>query len=206
MKAWIAFIIAVAVLYPTVWPHEVGHGVAPYLYGCKKNFWQTDTSWFLLSSWSGKDIDDNCLQSRGHAAVAWTAFGGTAANLVLLLFLLSVLWMSRRKVASSWCFVTLFFWALANYAEAFSYLVLNTAWLKSDMATLVLESGVNRWTIFFAGLVLATATGWSLRPIARKAAAMLATPYGSERRWRFGFVLYVALDALVMTAARVVLT
>ncbi len=50
MKAWIVIIIAVAVLYPTVWPLEVGHGVATYLYGCKNTFWQTDTSWFLLSS------------------------------------------------------------------------------------------------------------------------------------------------------------
>ena len=108
MKAWIVIIIAVGVLYPTVWPHEVGHGVAPYLYGCKKTFWQTDTSWFLFGSWSGKDIDDNCLQRRGHAAVAWSAFGGTAVNLVLLFVLLSVLWMSHQNIASSWWFVTLF--------------------------------------------------------------------------------------------------
>jgi hypothetical protein len=206
MKAWIVTIIAVAVLYPTVWPHEVGHGVAPYLYGCKKTFWQTDTSWFLFSSWSGKDIDDNCLQRRGHAAAAWGAFGGTAMNLVLLFVLLSVLWMSHQRVASSWWFVTLFFWALANYAEAFSYLVLNTAWLRSDMETLVIESGINRWTIFLMGLVLAIAMGWVLRPIARKAAAMLATPYSSERLWRFRFVLYVALVGIVMAAARVGLT
>ncbi len=206
MKAWIVIIIAVAVLYPTVWPHEVGHGVAPYLYGCKKTFWQTDTSWFLLSSWSGKDIDDNCLQKRGHAAVAWSAFGGTAVNLLLLFVLLPVLWISRQKITSSWWFVTLFFWALANYAQAFSYLVLNTAWLKSDLKTLVTESSINRWIIFLAGLVLAIAMGLVLRPISQKAAAMLATPYSSERRWRFRFVLYVALVGGIMTAARVILT
>jgi hypothetical protein len=202
----IVIIIAVAVLYPTVWPHEVGHSVAPYLYGCKKTFWQTDTSWFLLSSWGGKDIDDNCLQRRGHAAAAWTAFGGVAVNLLLLFVLLPVLWRSHQKVASSWWFVTLFFWALANYAEAFSYLVLNTAWLKSDMETLVTESGINRWIIFLVGLVLAVAMARVFRPIAQKAAAMLATPNSSERLWRFGFVLYVALVGAVMTAARVALT
>lgn len=206
MKAWIAILIAVAVLYPTVWPHEVGHGVAPYLYGCKKTFWQTDTSWFLLSSWGGKDIDDHCLQKRGPAAAAWSAFGGVAVNLLLLFVLLTILWMSRQKVASSWWFVTLFLWALANYAQAFSYLVLNTAWLKSDMAALVVESGINRWIIFVVGLVLAIAMAWVLRPISQKAASMLATPYSSERLWRFRFVLYVALVGVVMTAARVVLT
>lgn len=206
MKAWIVIIIAVAVLYPTVWPHEVGHGVAPYLYGCKKTFWQTDTSWFLLSSWAGKDIDDNCLQRRGHAAVAWSAFGGVAVNLLLLFALLALLWISQHKAARSWWFVTLFFWALANYAQAFSYLVLNTAWLKSDMQTLVIESGINRWIIFLVGLLLAITLGWVLRPIAQKAAAMLATPNSSERRWHFRFVLYVALVGGVMTIARAGLT
>lgn len=206
MKAWIVIIIAVAVLYPTVWSHEVGHGVAPYLYGCKKSFWQTRTSWFLFSSSSGKDIDENCLQERGHAAAAWSAFGGTAVNLLLLFALLAVLWMSHRRAASSTWFVTLFFWALANYAEAFSYLVLNTAWLKSDMETLVIESGVNRWIIFLMGLVLAVAMAWVLRPIAQKAATMLATAYSSERLWRFRFVLYVAIVGVVMAAARVALT
>jgi hypothetical protein len=99
-----------------------------------------------------------------------------------------------------------FFWALANYAQAFSYLVLNTGWLKSDMETLVIESGINRWTIFLVGLVSAIAVGRVLRPIAQKAAAMLATPYRSERLWCFRFVLYVALVGVVMTAARVRLT
>lgn len=205
MKAWIAIVISLAVLYPTVWSHEVGHGVAPYLYGCKKTFWQTETSWFLFSSWSGKDIDDTCLRRRGQAAVAWSAFGGVAVNLLLLFVLLPVLWVSHQKVASSWWFVTLFFWALANYAQAFSYLVLNTAWLKSDM-TLVIESGISRWILFLVGLILAIAMGWVLRPITQKAAAMLATPCSSERRWRFRFVLYVAVVSVVMTAARVVLT
>jgi len=37
MKIWMVVILAVAVLFPTLWPHEVGHGVA-YLYGCKKTF------------------------------------------------------------------------------------------------------------------------------------------------------------------------
>ncbi len=89
---------------------------------------------------------------------------------------------------------------------SFSYLVLNTAWLKADMKTLVTESSINRWIIFLAGLVLAIAMGLVLRPISQKAAAMLATPYSSERRWRFRFVLYVALVGGIMTAARVILT
>jgi len=74
---------------------------------------------FSSAAWSGKDIDDNCVHKRGHAAVAWSAFDGTAVNLLLLFVLLPVLWISRQKITSSWWFVTLFFWALANYAQAF---------------------------------------------------------------------------------------
>jgi hypothetical protein len=130
MRVLIVFIIAIAVLYPTIWPHEVGHGVAPYLYGCKKTFWQTDASWYLVSSWRGKDIDEACMHQRGHAALAWGAFGGIAVNLLLLVILIPILRLSLAKGARSWWFVALFLWALANYAEAYSYLVLNTAWLS----------------------------------------------------------------------------
>ncbi len=42
---------------------------------------------------------------------------------------------------------------------SFSYLVLNTAWLKADMKTLVTESSINRWIIFLAGLVLGHSYG-----------------------------------------------
>src|SRR5262245_30719094 len=132
IKVWTTLILAVAVLYPTVWLHEVGHGVPPYLCGCKKTFWRTDTSWFLISSWRGKDIDAICVQRHGHAWAAWGAFGGTAVNLLLLFVLLPILWVRRHKAGHSWLFVALFLWALANYAEASSYLVFNTAWLKSD--------------------------------------------------------------------------
>jgi|SRR5215831_3912914 len=205
MKAMVV-ILAVAVLYPTIWPHEVGHGVAPYLYGCKRTFWQTDTSWFLVSSWSGKDIDYHCLKAKGHAAGAWSAFGGTAVNLVLLFVLLAVLWLLRSRVDRSWWFVGLFLWALANYAEAFSYLVLNTAWLKSDMTTVVIESGINRWVIFLLGAALAVATGLALRRMSGKAASMLATRNISERLWRVAFALYVVMVGGAMAAARAALT
>jgi hypothetical protein len=206
MKVPLVIIIALAVLYPTIWPHEVGHGVAPYLYGCKKTFWQTNTSWFLVSSWSGKDIDYKCMHRHGHAALAWSAFGGVAVNLLLLFILISILWMWRRKVAHAWWFVALFLWALANYAEAFSYLVLNTAWLKSDMKTLVMESGINRWILFVQGLLLAAAATWLLKPIAQKTATLLAAPNGTEGLWHFAFVLYVVLVAGGMAAARAALT
>jgi hypothetical protein len=206
MRLLIAIIIALAVLYPTIWGHEVGHGVAPYLYGCKKTFWRTNTSWFLLSSWAGKDIDYKCMHRHGHAALAWGAFGGVAVNLLFLFILIPALRLWHTRVTHSWWFVALFFWALANYAEAFSYLVLNTAWLKSDMKALVMESGINRWILFVLGLLLAVAMAWMLRPITQKTAAMLAAPKGPERPWRLAFLVYVVVVAGAMAAARAALT
>lgn len=203
MKTGIAMSLAVAMLYPTIWPHEVGHGLVAYLYGCKATLWQTDTSWFLLSSWGGKDIDDHCLTLRGHNAVALTALGGILVNLLFLLLLVPILWVWHKSVKSSWPFIALFFWMLANYAEAFSYLVLNTAWLKSDMEVVVTAWGVSRWIWFSLSLALAIGLLPLLKPIADKAAAMLSTRPELQPIWLSRFALYVALVGIVMAAARI---
>ncbi|HEX4803132.1 MAG TPA: hypothetical protein VFV14_06455, partial [Myxococcaceae bacterium] len=76
-------LIAVGALYLTIWPHELGHSLVAYLYGCKANWWQTDTSWFLWGSQGGA-IDYACLDRRGRAALGMTDFGGIAVNLILL--------------------------------------------------------------------------------------------------------------------------
>jgi hypothetical protein len=76
-------ILSVAVLYATIWPHELGHSAAAFLFGCKSNWWETDTSWFLWGSWGG-GIDYDCLRERGGPALGITEFAGIAVNLALL--------------------------------------------------------------------------------------------------------------------------
>src|SRR5690349_17501240 len=80
-------VVAVGVLYLTVWPHELGHATGAYLYHCKANWWQTDTSWYLWSSWGGRygnhEIDYECLRAHGGPAFAMTEFAGIAVNLFL---------------------------------------------------------------------------------------------------------------------------
>jgi hypothetical protein len=198
--------IAIAVLYLTIWPHEVGHSLVAYLYGCKPDWWRTDMSWFLWNSWGGA-IDENCLHSRGGAALGLTEFGGIIVNLLLMAgaALIGRQWHYDRQSTwpkSSWLFIASFFWALANYAEAFSYLVLNTAWLKSDMLTVVQESGVNHWIWFAGGCLLGAAVAYLLRKPALQAASILAETSGGKRRWLIIFVLYVAVVGGVMGAAR----
>lgn len=197
-------LIAIAVLYATVWPHELGHSAAAYLSGCKANWWRTDTSWFLWGSWGG-DIDYDCLSARGGAALGLTEFAGTAVNLALLA-LASVLARSGRLASSRWILVGSVLWALANYAEAFSYLVLNTVVLKSDMKAVVYESGVNRWIWFGFGVAGAIGFGRALATPIRSAAAELATHRVSARTWWTLFVLYATLVGLAMGTARMVLT
>jgi hypothetical protein len=76
---------------------------------------------------------------------------------------------ARSGTRWPWLFLATFLWALANYAEAFSYLVLNTIWLKSDMEGVVLESGVDRWLWVCLGTFLAVLAARLLLKPARRA-------------------------------------
>jgi len=69
MKIWMVVILAVAVL-----PHDLAARSRPWrgpvFVWLQEDFWRTDTSWFLVSSWSDKDIDYQCLSEKGRAAAA----------------------------------------------------------------------------------------------------------------------------------------
>ncbi len=194
----------------TVWPHEVGHSLVAYLFGCKSNWWQTDISWFLWGSRGGA-IDYGCLRARGGTALGLVEFSGIAVNIMLLALsaIVGRWWRAHLPASRSqypWLFLATFLWALANYAEAFSYLVLNTIWLKSDMLDVVTESGVSRWIWLSGGALSAALIARLLWQPAWRAAAILAASSGSRRLWLVSFALYVAVVSMVMAAARIVLT
>jgi len=203
-------LIAVGALYLAVWPHEVGHSLVAFLCGCKANWWQTDTSLLLFGSQGGA-IDYGCLGRSGRTALGMTEFGGIAVNLLLLALapLVGRWWRKNSTAGDSrwrWWFLATFIWALANYAEAFSYLVLNTLWLKSDMRTVVAASGINRWIWFGAGTLVATLVArWMLGP-ARRAADALATRRGPSEAWLRRFVVYAASASIAMAAGRIIMT
>jgi hypothetical protein len=201
-------LLAIGALYVTIWPHELGHSVAAYLCGCKANWWQTYTSWFLWDSWAGP-VDYRCLQVRGAVAAGVTDFAGIGVNLLLvgLAPVVGQWWRSAapRGRVKAWVLVATVFWALANYAEAFSYLVLNTLWLSSDMKTVVLESGVSRWLWCSVGLALAVFIWRLFAGPMRSAADVLESPRVSAHSWLVIFTAYVAVVSLAMGAARIVL-
>jgi hypothetical protein len=139
-------------------------------------------SWFLWSSWAGP-VDYGSLHARGGLAEGVTDFAGIAVNLLFLVFApLIGRWRQPpppKRSVTSWVFVGTVFWALANYAEAFSYLVLNTLWLSSDMTTVVLASGLSRWAWFAVGAVAAVLVWRGLLVPLRVAGAILESPYVS---------------------------
>ncbi len=204
MKPVVAAVLALGALYLTIWPHELGHSLAAYLCGCKANWWQTDVSWFLWGSWGGA-IDYPCLQAQQGPGLFLTDFAGIVVNLVLL-SVAPVLGSWWDPKAPAWRFLPTVFWALANYAEAFSYLVLNTLWLKSDMETVVVTTGLSRWVWCAAGFCLAVVAGRALSGPVGRAASLLATPRLRAAAWRWALVFYVLVTGLAMGAARVVLT
>jgi hypothetical protein len=196
-------ILGVGALYVTIWTHELAHSAMAYLWGCKVNWWQTDVSWYLLGSQAGK-IDWDCLGVQGGLALGLTGFAGVAVNLIVL-GLAELFLRHSWAPGNRWLFVGVVFWALANFAEAFSYLVLNTLWLKSDMAVVVHESLVNHWVWFAAGLVSAIVFARGLLPAVHSAADLMMTPRVSSRTWVWAFINYALVVGLGMGVARIML-
>lgn len=208
-------LLAIAAVYLAVWPHELGHAAVAALYGCKADGLRTGTRWILAGS-QGCAIDEGCLARRGGGALALMAFAGTAVNLLLLALapLLGRWWRPGRTADGGirWALVATFLWALANAAEALSYLVLNTLWLKADMQIVVTEAGLGRWPWTAAGLLLGAFVARALAAPARKTAAALAGPDVSglsglsERFWRWAFVAYALAVSLAAAGSRLLLT
>jgi hypothetical protein len=194
-------VLAGAAVYLAVWPHELGHAAAAWLLGCKADGWRTGTRWFLWGSQGGA-IDFGCLARRGRGALAITELAGIAVNLVQV-GVAPILGAAGRK--RTWWLAATLLWALANYAEAFSYLVLNTLWLKSDMAGVVAATGISRWIWFSAGMLGAGLIALGLLPEARRTAGRIAGPEGSPRFYLGFFLLYTAGVGLVAAVNRVLL-
>jgi hypothetical protein len=195
-------VLAGAAVYLAVWPHELGHAAAAWLLGCKADAWRTGTRWFLWGS-QGGEIDFGCLARSGRGALALTNLAGISINLLLtgLAGLIGVWWRPVTERRAWWLTATLL-WALANYAEAFSYLIFNSLWLKSDMAGAVAATGISRWIWFAAGTITAGLISCGLLPMARKTAAVMACTDGSPRFYLGFFLLYTAVIGLVALVNR----
>lgn len=203
----LAVLLAIMAVYLAVWPHELGHASVAWLYGCKADPWRTGTRWILAGSVGGV-IDEECLARHGGGALALMALAGIAVNLLAigLAPLFGRWWLQPARERIRWGFIFTLLWALANAAEAFSYLVLNTLWLKADMRIVVQASGVSRWAWTAAGLVLGATVARALAGPVGRAAAALAGPGASERSWRWAFAGYALAVSLAAMLSRILLT
>ena len=205
LKKIFFYLFPFIVLYLTIWLHELGHSVMAFALSCKTNWWQTDVSWYLWDSWGG-EIDYNCLEQKGSLALA--AVDGTGI-LVNIIFLILILKFGLRKISvhlnskKQLFFLFLFWWALANYAEAFSYLVLNTIWLKSDMATVVTATGINRFFWLAAGILLAVFFIRKIIILIHKASEIY---YFSSKQMAILVCAYITVVGGLMGLARIILT
>jgi hypothetical protein len=130
--------------------------------------------------------------------VATVALSGIAVNLLGV----GIAGLASRRTRRKWPLVALLLWGLANAAEAFSYLVLNTIWLRSDMSAAVGALG-GRWIFLGAGLAGAVAVAGGLAGPVRTAARSLASPGLSERFFRLSFALYALAVAVLAAIERV---
>ncbi|HEX4963253.1 MAG TPA: hypothetical protein VF173_20650 [Thermoanaerobaculia bacterium] len=201
-RAWL-LLLAIAAVYLAVWPHELGHAAAAWLQGCKADPWQTGTRWFLWGSQGGA-IDFACLARRGRGALALTYLAGIVVNLLLigLAPLLGAWWRPSAGKTRTWWLAATLLLALANFGEAFSYLIVNSLWFKSDMRGVVEATGASRWMWFGAGILGGALVARALLPQVRRTAGALAGPGGGASFWKGFFLLYAAAVGLAATVNR----
>ncbi|MEA2691011.1 MAG: hypothetical protein QOJ16_398 [Acidobacteriota bacterium] len=131
-------------------------------------------------------------------AVAAVALAGIAVNLLCA----AGAGGFSRRCRGDWPLVATLLFALAHAAEAFSYLVLNTVWLRADLRLAVGAVG-GRWAFLGAGLAGTLGVSWWLRRPVRAAAERLASPRLPARFYRFAFALYAIAVALAAAVERI---
>jgi hypothetical protein len=201
--------LAIVAVYLAVGPHEIGHATAAWLYGCKADAWRTGMRWYLAGSQGGA-IDEACLNRHGRGALGAVALAGIVVNFLLIsLAPLAGRWWLPARTASGgvrWGLVASVLVALANGAEALSYLVVNSLWLKTDMAIVVAAAGIGRWPWTVAGLILGAVFVRALAGPIRSASAALAGPGFPDRLWRWALIGYALAIGLAAVLSRMSLS
>lgn len=143
-------ILGYLALYWTIWLHEVGHSYMYKKYGCKKeNFLQVKVPFYLFFS-TPMPIDLEKANQLTKKQVFNVSIAGVVVNMILGLIsaIILVLFPMTSEVNS----ILLYMFAVFNFTEAATYLVINNIFLASDMKGVAAYSQKYRIVAFIIGL------------------------------------------------------
>lgn len=188
-----ALLIALSALYLTILLHELGHAGAAFALGCDDAFSRLTVKMSVVGPSFGAAIDEACLARAPRWSLAAVGIAGVIVNLCLMF----ASWgagraMSRPALASVW----LQAFAAANFVEAFSYLVANTALPRTDMIPVLQFTGIPN--LVAAGVCAAAAVAIGVPLYRRLAAASARVAPAALARW------LIATLSILMAAGMVV--
>lgn len=130
MKYVIWGLIGYCVMYLVIWLHEIGHSIVDYKYGVKDSIFKVNVKPYIFFSTPGDlNLDVwNSLQTKQYVAVA---YAGIVANAIwaaitgIVLYLVTI--NNTYLLMALWLFMTL------HMGEIFSYLLIGSIYLVSDM-------------------------------------------------------------------------
>ncbi len=189
-------------LYLAIWMHEVGHALAYWKFGCKRNPWKVKVPFYLLRS-TPAPVAEACANRLSALQQLVVAVSGVVVNCLFGILALWVVLLVDSLAAIPLLYVFLYFFSLSHLLEAGSYLVVNNLFLGSDMALIVAHAPKSRWPVFaLASLTLLPATALLVREAPRIGYALFGTE-ALASTWRLGVALLSVLIIMTMGVARV---
>ncbi|MBI1744904.1 hypothetical protein HYR54_17815 [Candidatus Acetothermia bacterium] len=188
-------------LYLTIWLHEVGHALAYWKFGCKKNPWKVRVPFYLFGS-TPEPVNDACASSLNSSQQIIVAISGVLVN--CLFGVLGLLTISFTQFLPIGLYVFFYCFALAHFIEAGSYLVINSLFLASDTAVIAEHAPRSRWlSLVVASLTLIPATALLVYKASDLGHALFG-PTSADSLWQLSVAILSVVVMTIMGIARVI--
>ena len=163
-KRYLTFILAtVIILFVThhlmVLLHEWTHGTTAWMFGCKDSPFDIQYGGWTLSN-VDENINYKLLFSTEKGFVA-SMIAVSALLMNALLFILSIILLSRKTIQRKRWFFHFFYWfAVMNIGELFSYIPVRTFVInRGDVGHFTYGLNLSPWVVFVPGIFL---VAWGL--------------------------------------------
>ena len=144
-------ILGYLALYWAIWLHEVGHSYMYKKYGCKSESFLKVTVPFYLFFSTPMPIDVEKASVLNKKQIFNVSIAGIAVNMIL--GVVSTIILSFTTIENEINLTLLYFFAVFNFTEAATYLVINNIFLASDMKAIASYSKIVRIVGFIIGIV-----------------------------------------------------